>query len=51
MRYKAAGRVPEAICDELHEVGEDIAALDRKMQSIHDRIEAIIEEESASTKI
>ena len=51
MRYKAAGRVPEAICDELHEVGEDIAALDRKMQSIHDRIEAIIEEESASAKI
>lgn len=46
MRYKANGTVPEDICQELHEVGEDIAALDQKMQSIHDRIEAIIAEES-----
>lgn len=46
MRYKANGTVPEDICQELHEVGEDIAVLDQKMQSIHDRIEAIIAEES-----
>lgn len=50
MRYKAADKVPEDICEELHEVGEDIAALDRKMQSIHDRIEAIIAEEALSAK-
>ena len=41
MRYKAAGIVPQDVCDELHQVGSDIAALDRRMQSIHDRIEAI----------
>ncbi|MGN0752851.1 MAG: GTP pyrophosphokinase family protein [Aristaeellaceae bacterium] len=41
MRYKGAGAVPEDICDELHEVGQDIAALDRRMQSIHDRIDAL----------
>ena len=41
MRYKGAGEVPEDICDELHEVGQDIAALDRRMQSIHDRIDAL----------
>ena len=50
MRYKAAGRVPEDICEELHEVGEDIAALDKKMQSIHDRIEALIAEERLAAK-
>ena len=48
LRYKAAGHVPDDICEELHEVGEDIAALDEKMQSIHDRIDAIIAEESNS---
>ncbi len=46
MRYKANGRVPEDICAELQEVGHDIAVLDRKMQSIHDRIDAIIAEEN-----
>jgi len=46
LRYKAAGHVPENICEELHEVGEDIAALDQRMQSIHDRIDAIIAEEA-----
>jgi len=50
MRYKAAGRVPEDICDELYEVGEDIAILDQKMQTIHDRIEAVIAEESLAAK-
>ena len=48
LRYKAAGRVPEDICQELQEVGKDIAALDDKMQSIHDRIDALIAEESKS---
>jgi putative GTP pyrophosphokinase len=48
LRYKAAGRVPEDICQELQEVGKDIAALDDKMQSIHDRIDALIAEESES---
>lgn len=48
LRYKAAGHVPDDICEELHGVGEDIAALDEKMQSIHDRIDAIIAEESNS---
>lgn len=50
LRYKAAGRVPEDICDELHEVGEDIAALDQKMQSIHDRIDALIAQEALAAK-
>ncbi len=50
MRYKAAGKVPEAICEELHEVGEDIAVLDQKMQSIHDRIDAVIAQESLDAK-
>ena len=48
LRYKAAGHVPDDICEELHGVGEDIASLDEKMQSIHDRIDAIIAEESTS---
>lgn len=46
MRYKASGNVPEDICQELYEVGEDIAALDQKMQSIHDRVDSIVAEES-----
>ena len=48
LRYKAAGHVPDDICEELHEVGKDIAALDEKMQSIHDRIDAIVAEECKS---
>ena len=48
LRYKAAGHVPDDICEELYGVGEDIASLDEKMQSIHDRIDAIIAEESNS---
>lgn len=50
MRYKASGNVPEDICLELQQVGEDIAALDQKMQSIHDRIEAVIAEEALAAK-
>lgn len=41
MRYKAAGSVPEDICKELQQAGEDIAGLDLRMQAIHDRIEAL----------
>ncbi len=47
MRYKAAGNVPEDICQELQQVGEDIALLDKRMQTIHDRIEADIPAEPA----
>lgn len=50
MRYKAAGKVPEDVCEELHEVGEDIAALDQRMQAIHDRIETLIAEEALEAK-
>ena len=46
MRYKAAGNVPEDICQELQQVGEDIALLDKRMQTIHDRIEADIPADS-----
>ena len=50
MRYKAAGRVPEEICQELQQAGEDIAALDQRMQSIHDRIEAVIAQEALNAQ-
>ena len=42
MRYKASGKVPADICAELQEAGEDIAALDSRMQAIHDRIETLL---------
>lgn len=45
MRYKADGSVPPDICMELQQTGEDISALDWRMQSIHDRIEAISAQE------
>ena len=50
MRYKASGKVPADICAELQEAGEDIAALDRRMQTIHDRIEAVLAEEALAEK-
>lgn len=46
MRYKAQGQVPDEISQELQEVGEDIAAIDRRMQSLHDRIERIAAEQT-----
>ena len=46
MRYKAQGAVPQEICGELQQAGEDIALLDTKMQSIHDRIDNIFEQNS-----
>lgn len=48
MRYKAQGHVPEDICRELMEVGADIAAIDQRMQSLHDRIEQISRTEQPS---
>ena len=45
LRYKANGIVPQDICDELQQVGEDIALLDNKMQSIHDRIDLVVTSE------
>ena len=48
LRYKARGCVPQDISDELQQVSEDIANLDRKMQSIHDLIDASIDEEVVS---
>ncbi|MDD6049997.1 MAG: GTP pyrophosphokinase family protein [Clostridiales bacterium] len=50
MRYKAAGEVPEDISEELHRVGEDIASLDDRMQSIHDRIDAVIAQQATKAE-
>ena len=47
MRYKAKGSVPEDICGELYQAGADIAQLDERMQSIHDRIEGIPPDKSS----
>ena len=41
MRYKAEGAVPEDISRALLETGEEAAALDRRMQVLHDRIQAL----------
>lgn len=41
LRYKSSSNVPEPISAELQQVSQDIAALDQKMQSIHDRIEIL----------
>jgi len=46
MRYKAQGSVPADICQELYRAGQDIAALDERMQSIHNRIEEMPPEDS-----
>lgn len=46
MRYKAQGEVPEDISRELVEASQDVAALDRRMQSLHDRIERLTGKES-----
>jgi len=43
LRYKAVGSVPENISQELQQTAEDIAAIDQRMQSIHDRVEALAE--------
>lgn len=41
MRYKADESIPEDISSELQQVGEDIAVLDQRMQSLHDRIDRL----------
>ena len=43
LRYKAPESVPEAISAELKQTATDIATLDQRMQSIHDRVEALSE--------
>ena len=46
LRYKARGHVPQDICAELQQVGQDIAVLDDKMQTIHDRIDLLLREQA-----
>ena len=41
LRYKAVDNVPEEISAELKQAAVDIAALDQRMQSIHDRVDSI----------
>ena len=41
LRYKATDGVPEEISAELKQTALDIAALDQRMQSIHDRVDAL----------
>lgn len=41
LRYKANNAVPQDISDELAQTARDIAALDVRMQSIHDRVDAL----------
>lgn len=47
LRYKANGEVPAEISDELKQTATDIAALDQRMQSIHDRVDALTQGEKA----
>ncbi len=48
LRYKAADEVPESISLELQQTAEDIAAIDQRMQSIHDRVDALSSKEKDS---
>ena len=41
LRYKSSSNVPEDVSLELQQVSRDIAELDQKMQSIHERIEIL----------
>lgn len=41
LRYKAQGQVPEDISDELVQTAQDIAAIDLRMQNLHDRVDAL----------
>ncbi|MBQ7306777.1 MAG: GTP pyrophosphokinase family protein [Clostridia bacterium] len=45
LKYKAPGNVPEDISQELIQTASDIAALDQRMQTIHDKVEAIAQTE------
>jgi putative GTP pyrophosphokinase len=40
LRYKAPDDIPEGISDELQQTAMDIAELDERMQSIHDRLDS-----------
>ena len=41
LRYKAQDEVPQSISDELQQTAADIAALDERMQGIHDEVELL----------
>ena len=41
LRYKAQDQVPQSISDELQQTATDIAALDQRMQAIHDKVERL----------
>ena len=41
LRYKARDQVPQSISDELLQTATDIAALDMRMQAIHDKVELL----------
>ena len=41
LRYKARDQVPQSISDELQQTAADIAALDERMQDIHDKVELL----------
>ena len=41
LRYKARDQVPQSISDELQQTAADIAALDERMQRIHDEVELL----------
>ena len=41
LRYKAEGQVTEEISQELLQTASDIAALDQRMQKIHDKVDAM----------
>ena len=47
LRYKALSSVPEDISAELKRSAEDIAALDQRMQSIHNRVDGLDDENDA----
>ena len=41
LRYKARDQVPQSISDELLQTATDIAALDMRMQDIHDKVDLL----------
>ena len=41
LRYKASGNIPEEISEELLQTASDIAILDQRMQTIHDKVDAL----------
>ena len=41
LRYKAPGNIPEEISEELLQTASDIAVLDQRMQTIHDKVDAL----------